>query len=185
MIKKYIQLFKFSLCITLMASPALSQDNAYKFTFDSLMTEEPIQLSNYKGKAIFIVNTASNCGFTGQYEGLENLYNTYKDKGLVVIGVPSNDFAQQEPGTNEEIAKFCKFNYGVSFPMASKYSVVGDQAHPFYKWAKDQLGFGTAPKWNFHKYLINTKGELVEYFYSPTDPEADRVIEAIEKALEK
>lgn len=180
---KPLKLVMIAVISAFITTPTQAQESVYDFTFKALMSEKPIQLSDYKNKAILIVNTASNCGFTGQYEGLENLYNTYKDQGLVILGVPSNDFAEQEPGTNEEIAKFCKFNYGVSFPMASKYSVIGDEAHPFYKWAKKELGFGTAPKWNFHKYLINSQGKLVEYFYSPTDPEADRVIKAIKKAL--
>jgi glutathione peroxidase len=130
-----------------------------------------------------IVNTASKCGFTGQYEGLEKLYTTYKDKGLVVIGVPSNDFGAQEPGTSEEIAKFCKLNYGVSFPMTSKEIVSGDEAHSFYKYASEALGFGTAPKWNFHKYLVNRKGVLVDYFNSTTSPDSASIKTAIESAL--
>jgi glutathione peroxidase len=130
-----------------------------------------------------VVNTASHCGFTPQYEGLQKLYTTYKDKGLVIIGVPSNDFGQQEPGDAEQIAHFCKRNYGVTFPMAAKEFVSGDQAHPFYLWAKKTFGFGTAPKWNFHKYLINRKGNLVDYFNSTTSPDNDRVKKAVEKAL--
>lgn len=166
--------------------PAVAKDsdkNAYDFSFKTLMGEEPMPLKQFEGKVILIVNTASNCGFTGQYKGLEQLYNTYKDKGLVVIGVPSNDFGKQEPGSNNEIANFCKVNYGVSFPMTSKEVVSGDGAHPFYAWAKDSLGFGTAPKWNFHKYLINRQGKLIDYFNSTTSPDSDRVKEAIEKAL--
>lgn len=158
---------------------------AYDFSFNHLMEDKPLALSEFKGKVILIVNTASECGFTPQYEGLEKLYETYKDKGFVIIGVPSNDFGGQEPGSNQEIAKFCKINYGVTFPMASKEVVSGDDAHPFYQWARKTLGFGTAPKWNFHKYLINRKGELVDYFNSTTSPENDRVKEAIEKALKE
>jgi glutathione peroxidase len=158
---------------------------AYDFSFKALMGEDPMPLSAYQGKVILIVNTASKCGFTPQYKGLEDLYQRYKDRGFVIIGVPSNDFGQQEPGSAEEIATFCEFNYGVTFPMASKESVSGDQAHPFYQWARDVLGFGTAPKWNFHKYLINRKGVLVDYFNSTTSPDASRVKEAIEKALDE
>jgi len=112
------------------------------------------------------------------------LYEKYKDKGLVIIGVPSNDFGKQEPGSNDEIASFCKLNYGVSFPMAAKEDVVGDNAHPFYKWAYKTLGFGTAPKWNFHKYLIDRQGKLADYFNSTTAPDAPRLIKAIEKLLD-
>lgn len=160
-----------------------SDKTAYDFSFKTLMDEEPMPLKQFKGKVILIVNTASECGFTPQYEGLEKLYNTYKDKGLVVIGVPSNDFGKQEKGNDQEIANFCKINYGVTFPMASKEIVSGKKAHPFYAWAKKELGFGTAPKWNFHKYLINRKGELVDYFNSTTSPDSDSVKQAIEKEL--
>lgn len=165
------------------ANANATHQNAYDFSFKTLMAEEPMPLEQFKGKVLLVVNTASHCGFTKQYEGLEKLYNTYKDKGLVVIGVPSNDFGEQEPGSNQEIANFCKLNYGVSFPMTAKESVSGDTAHPFYVWAKKTAGFGTAPKWNFHKYLISRNGELVDYFNSTTAPENDRIQQAIEKAL--
>jgi glutathione peroxidase len=159
------------------------QMSAYDFTFTSLMSEQPLALSALKGKVIMVVNTASKCGFTGQYDGLEKIYNQYKDKGFVVIGVPSNDFGAQEPGAKEEIASFCKKNYGVTFPMAGKESVSGTNAHPFYKWAYKELGFGTAPKWNFHKYVIGRDGQLVDYFNSTTEPTSPSVIKAIETAL--
>ena len=157
--------------------------NAYDFSFKTLVGGKPMPLSNYKGKVLLIVNTASQCGFTPQYEGLEKLYVTYKDKGLVIIGVPSNDFGAQESGPSEEIAHFCKLNYDVSFPMASKEIVSGSDAHPFYKYAKKKLGFGTAPKWNFHKYLVNRKGVLIDYFNSTTSPYSSSVKSAIESAL--
>ncbi|MCS5707659.1 glutathione peroxidase [Candidatus Berkiella cookevillensis] len=156
---------------------------AYDFSFKTLVGEKPMRLKQFEGKVLLIVNTASNCGFTSQYKGLEEIYQTYADKGLIVIGVPSNDFGAQEPGNNMEISNFCKLNYGVSFPMASKEVVSGDNAHPFYIWAKQSLGFGTGPKWNFHKYLINRKGELIDYFNSTTLPESDRIKKSIEKAL--
>jgi glutathione peroxidase len=165
------------------AAKADAASVAYDFSFKTLMGEEPMPLLDYKGKVLLIVNTASKCGFTGQYEGLEALYKKYADQGLVIIGVPSNDFGEQEPGNNEEIANFCKINYGVTFPMASKELVSGEHAHPFYIWAKKSLGFGTAPKWNFHKYLVNRKGELVDYFNSTTAPDADRLVHAVEKLL--
>ncbi|MCH2037773.1 MAG: glutathione peroxidase [Rickettsiales bacterium] len=166
-------------------SSAQSNESAWDFTFDSLMHETPVALSDYDNNVLLVVNTASNCGFTGQYEGLEALYQTYKDKGLVVIGVPSNDFGSQEPGSHEEIAKFCKINYGVSFPMTAKYEVSGKNAHPFYKWARKELGFGTAPKWNFHKYLIGRDGKIVDYFNSTTKPQGSKIIKAVEAALDK
>jgi len=162
-----------------------SKKNAYDFSFKTLMGEDPLPLSVYKGKVILFVNTASNCGFTKQYEGLEKLYQKYKSQGLVIIGVPSNDFGGQEPGTNKEIQNFCKINYGVTFQMASKEFVSGKSAHPFYKWAQNELGFGTAPKWNFHKYLVNRDGKLIDHFNSTTEPGAKNISKAIEDALNK
>lgn len=158
-------------------------DNAYHFSFQTLAGHNPLPLASFRGKVLIIVNTASQCGFTPQYAGLETLYKQYKDQGLVVLGVPANDFASQEPGTDQDIANFCQVNYGVSFPMTAKEIVAGKNAHPFYLWARQQLGFGTAPKWNFHKYLINRKGELINYFYTTTSPEAPRLVKAIENAL--
>ncbi|NBX03635.1 MAG: glutathione peroxidase [Alphaproteobacteria bacterium] len=160
-----------------------SDKTAYDFSFTALMGEEPMPLSAYRGKVLLVVNTASKCGFTGQYEGLEKLYKKYKDKGLVIIGVPSNDFGAQEPGSAEEIVQFCKLNYGVTFPMTSKQVVSGDGAHPFYAWANDVLGFGSAPKWNFHKILISRDGKAVDYFNSTTSPESESLTAAIEKLL--
>lgn len=157
--------------------------SAYDYSFTTLQDEEPLPLSQFKGKVLLIVNTASNCGFTKQYEGLEALYKTYKDKGLVILGVPSNDFGKQEPGTAEEIASFCKVNYGVTFPMAGKQVVSGDNSHSFYKWATKALGFGTSPKWNFHKYLVDKNGHLVDYFNSNTAPDAANLVAAIEKQI--
>lgn len=133
---------------------------------------ETIDFSQFKGKKVMIVNTASECGFTSQYEDLEKLYQTNKDN-LVIIGFPANDFMNQEPGTNEEIAEFCRVNYGVSFTMSEKISVKGDDMHPVYKWlTKEELnGWNSqAPKWNFHKYLIDESGKLIGVFPSRTNP---------------
>ena len=165
------------------SSMASNEHSALNFSFLALRGNESIQLSNYKGKVILIVNTASHCGFTKQYKGLQALYEKYQDKGLLIIGVPSNDFGAQEPGSAEEIANFCQINYGVSIPMTAKTHVKGDKAHPFYQWARTELGFGTAPKWNFHKYLINREGQLVNYFNSTTSPESARFIKAVEALL--
>ena len=165
-------------------APKIEAENAYAFTFRSLVGGEPLALSQFKGKVLLIVNTASHCGFTKQYEGLQTLYDTYKDRGLVIVGVPSNDFGEQEPGTSEEIAHFCKLNYGVTFPMAGKEAVTGEHSHPFYAWAHQVLGFGTGPTWNFHKYLIDRQGTLVDYFHSTTGPDSKRVKEAVEKLLD-
>ena len=160
-----------------------AKHDAYQFSFKILKTGKELPLADFNGSVLLIVNTASKCGFTGQYEGLEKLYNTYKDRGLVIIGVPCNDFAHQEPGSSEEIGEFCKINYGVSFIMTQKEHVKGKDAHPFYVWAKKTLGFGTAPKWNFHKYLINKHGHLVDYFNTPTKPDSNKMISAIETLL--
>jgi glutathione peroxidase len=159
--------------------------SAYDYSFKTLIGEEPLPLKQFAGKVILIVNTASHCGFTQQYEGLQKLYEKYKDRGLVILGVPSNDFGGQEPGSNKDIASFCKLNYGVSFPMAAKEAVSGIQAHPFYQWAKSKLGFGTAPKWNFHKYLIDQNGHLVDYFNSTTSPTSSKIENMIEKLLKE
>ena len=162
-----------------------SEISAYDFSFTNLTNSNQIHLKDFEGSVILIVNTASNCGLTSQFEGLEKLYKHYKGKGFVIIGVPSNDFGKQEPGSNQEIQNFCQINYGVTFPMTSKQVVSGNNAHPFYLWAKKTLGFGTAPKWNFHKYLINRKGELIEYFNSTTSPDNDNIKQTIERALEE
>ena len=171
--------------VFIVTAHAYAKQTIYDFSFDPLIAEKPIKLSDYKEKVILVVNTASKCGFTGQYKALEMLYQKFKIKGLVIIGIPSNDFGAQEPGSNEEIARFCTNNYGVTFPMTSKYSVKGDDAHPFYQYARKELGFGTAPKWNFHKYLINHKGVLVDYFHSTTKPDSPPLVKAISTLLEE
>jgi glutathione peroxidase len=155
---------------------------AWDFSFETL-TGKPLPLSVFKGKAVLVVNTASQCGFTPQYEGLEELSKKYRDKGLVVLGVPCNDFGGQEPGGAEEIGQFCQINYGVSFPMAGKSKVTGRDAHPFYAWARAQVGILGSPKWNFHKYLVAPDGTLADWFSTPTKPSAGRVQKAIEKVL--
>ena len=155
---------------------------AYDFEFiDNAGNSVP--LSKYKGKVLMVVNTASRCGFTPQYEGLEQLWQDYKDKGLVVIAVPSNDFNGQEPGSNAEIKQFCETNYKITFPIMGKVSVIGDEAHPFYKWAATQVSVFGKPKWNFHKYVIGKDGKLLEWFASPTSPTDSRVIDLIESNL--
>lgn len=156
--------------------------SAYDYTFETL-DGRPLPLSEYKGKVILVVNTASKCGFTPQYKGLEALYQRFKGRGLVILGVPSNDFGEQEPGTAADIKKFCELNYGVTFPMTTKQVVTGDDAHPFFLWAREQLGFGSAPKWNFHKYLIGTDGKPVDFFLSTTTPDSKKLVSAIEDLL--
>lgn len=142
-----------------------------------------IDFGRFKGKKILVVNTASECGYTPQYEDLQKLSEKYKDK-LVIIGFPSNDFGKQEPGSNKEIATFCKKNYGVTFPMAAKIVVTGDDKAPIYHWLteKDHNGYETTVvKWNFQKYLINEKGALVHVFYSKTKPMSEEMLKAIEE----
>jgi glutathione peroxidase len=140
-------------------------------------------LEQFKGKVVLMVNTASECGYTGQYERLEALWLAHKDKGLVIIGVPSNDFGGQEPGKAEEIATFCKMNYGVTFPLADKTVVKGKAAHPVYVWAASKAGMMGTPKWNFHKYLFGKDGEFIDWFSTPTEPMNIKIRTAVEKAL--
>ncbi len=131
---------------------------------------KPMALDQFRGKAVLLVNTASECGYTGQYDGLEALYLANKDKGFVIIGVPSNDFGGQEPGKAEEIATFCKLNYGVTFPLADKTVVKGKDAHPVYQWAAGEAGMLGAPKWNFHKYLFAATASSSTGFQRPQNP---------------
>ena len=156
--------------------------SAHRFTFPGL-TGGTLNLAEYKGKAVLVVNTASFCGFTPQYEGLEHVYKEYKGKGLVVLGVPSNDFGAQEPGSEKEIQSFCSTNYAVDFPMTGKQTVIGGTAHPFYRWVVDEAGEAAAPKWNFHKVLIGKNGELAGIFGSRTDPADKDLTTAIDGAL--
>ena len=142
-----------------------------------------LNLSKLKGKTILLVNVASNCGFTKQYDDLQNLHDSYKDKGLVVIGMPSNQFGGQEPGSETEIKKFCETNFNITFQMTSKYDVKGDNAHPIYIWAKETFGKSTVPKWNFHKILINKEGKVEDTFASFTNPMSKKIINKLEEIL--
>ncbi|MBS1615010.1 MAG: glutathione peroxidase [Bacteroidetes bacterium] len=147
------------------------------------LTGDSIDFAQFKGKKILIVNTASECGFTPQYEGLEKLYKANKDK-LVIVGFPANNFGAQEPGTNQQIAHFCKQNYGVSFPMAAKISVKGDDMAPIYHWLTTKAcnhHSNSSVKWNFQKYLINEQGQLVDVFYSIVRPESHAILKAINR----
>lgn len=140
----------------------------------------PLPAGDYKGRVVLLVNTASLCGFTGQYRGLEALWRKYKDKGLVVLGVPSNDFGGQEPGSKEEIKRFCEATFDVTFPLADKQSVIGPDAHPLYRWAAAQTGPLGTPSWNFHKILIGRDGRVIDWFtaMSGVGPKLDTAIEA-------
>ena len=144
---------------------------------------DELNLSKLKGKTILLVNVASNCGFTKQYDDLQNLHESYKNKGLVVIGMPSNQFGGQEPGSETEIKKFCETNFNITFQMTSKYDVKGDNAHPIYIWAKETFGKSTVPKWNFHKILINKEGKVEDTFASFTNPKSKKIINKLEEIL--
>ncbi len=154
-----------------------------RHSFNRLQDETPQNLCQYKGKVVLVVNTASFCGFTKQYEGLEALYAKYQAKGLVVLGFPSNDFGKQEPGTSKEIADFCFNTYGVKFPMFAKSSVKGDEVNPLY--AQLIKATDTTPKWNFYKYLIDRQGKVLAAYPSTTTPENTGLLAEIEKALAK
>lgn len=156
--------------------------SAHDFSFTSI-DGTPMPLSQFEGKAVLVVNTASQCGLTPQYAGLEELWAGRKDAGLVVLGVPSNDFGGQEPGTEAEIKTFCETRFAVDFPMASKAVVVGEGAHPFYRWAKAELGDAGEPKWNFHKILIGKDGRALQAFGSRTEPLDAGLKAAIDQAL--
>ena len=144
---------------------------------------DELNLSQLKGKTILLVNVASNCGFTKQYDDLQNLYDSYKSKGLIVIGIPSNQFGGQEPGSETEIKKFCETNFNITFQMTSKHDVKGDNAHPIYIWAKETFGKSTVPKWNFHKILINKEGKVEDTFASFTNPMSKKIINKLEEIL--
>jgi glutathione peroxidase len=155
---------------------------AYDFNFKDL-DGSSLNLSEYKNKVIIIVNVASKCGFTSQYEDMQKIWDKYQGKGLVMIGVPSNDFGNQEPGNSKDIKNFCEAKFGISFPMTEKVVVKGSNAHPFYKWAKENHGTSSIPKWNFHKIIIGKDGKIINTFTSITNPSSKKFIKAIEKAL--
>lgn len=157
---------------------------AHSFSFTKLDQPGELKLSDYAGKAVLVVNVASACGFTPQYRDLEALYETKVGKGLVVIGIPCNDFGRQEPGAEKEIREFCDASYHVTFPMAGKVEIVAkERRHPFYKWVAEELGESALPRWNFHKYLIGKDGALVETFAPKATPLGPTMLEAIDKAL--
>jgi len=163
--------------------PAEAQTrSAHEFSFTSI-GGEPMPLSQYAGKVLLVVNTASLCGFTPQYQGLQALWQDYRDRGLVVIGAPSNDFGGQEPKSESEIKEFCQGAFGVNFPLTEKIQVKGPDAHPFYQWARETGGETLAPRWNFHKYLISADGKLVGAFSTRVKPQAKELTDAIEEQL--
>jgi len=162
---------------------AASETSLHDFTVQSIDFKE-MPLSQYAGKVVLIVNTASYCGYTPQYKGLQKLWSNYRDRGLVVLGIPANDFGDQEPGSEKNIKNFCKVNFQVDFPMTKKMVVKGGPDNsPLYDWLAAELGEESRPVWNFHKYLINTKGEAVAFFPTKMKPNSDTIIAAIEKTL--
>ncbi len=163
-------------------APAVLAATAHDFAFTSI-DGEPLPLSRFRGRAVLVVNTASFCGFTPQYTALQGLWERYRDRGLVVLGVPSNDFGGQEPGSEAEIKAFCRVNFAIDFPLTGKTVVRGDGAHPFYRWAAAELGMLAKPRWNFHKYLIGPDGRLEAWFSTITAPDAAKVVRAIEAVL--
>ena len=154
---------------------------AYDFKFKGLNGNN-IDFNDFKEKVIIVVNVASRCGFTNQYEDLQNVWETYKNKNVVIVGVPTNNF-KQEPGTNEEIKDFCETNFNINFPMTEKIDVIGRNSHPFYKWAKLNHGNSAIPKWNFHKIIINKDGKIVKTFSSITRPSSKKFLEVIQNLI--
>jgi len=173
--------------ITLMFSFFNKVQANYEKTFFDLsiknIDNKVVHLKEYKDKTILLVNVASQCGFTKQYSSLQTLYDKYKNKGLIVIGIPSNQFGGQEPGSNNEIKDFCETNFNITFPITDKVDVKGDNAHQIYQWAKKNHGKSTIPKWNFHKILINKDGKIQDTFNSFIDPLSKRIINQIESIL--
>ena len=156
---------------------------AHEFSFNDLDGSK-INLKDYNNKVIVVVNVASKCGFTKQYEDLQIIWEKYQSKDLIVLGVPSNDFGAQEPGSNNEIKNFCEAKFGITFPITEKVIVKGNDLHPFYLWAKKNYGRKAVPKWNFHKIIINKEGKIHDTFASITNPTSKRFITSIEKALD-
>ena len=176
--KLLIILFMFSFFSKVAAG---KNSNAYDFEFNSL-DGDPIKLSQYEGKIIVVVNVASRCGYTTQYEDLQNLWTDYKNKNLIVLGIPTNNF-RQEPGNNKDIKDFCETNFGITFPMTEKINVIGNNSHPFYKWARSDYGIGAIPKWNFHKIIIGKDGKIAKTFSSITNPSSKKFIKVIEDLI--
>ena len=177
------------LCITSLMAPAQllagqqqMSVSAFDFSFPSIEGTN-LNLSDYQGRVLLIVNTASRCGFTRQYSALQNLWSAYRKEGLVVIGVPSNDFGGQELGTEAEVKQFCEVNFDIDFPMTTITEIKGAEAHEFYKWAGAQVGMLGKPKWNFHKFLVGRDGQITDWFSSASEPNSPKFRSAIEQAL--
>ena len=167
-----------------MATSDTETGDAYQFEFVAL-DGETLPLAAWRGRPVLVVNTASFCGYTSQYRDLEALWRRYRERGLIVLGVPSNDFGEQEPGTAAEIRQFCTTNYQVDFPLTAKNRVVGGAAHPFYRWVAATLGEAGTPRWNFHKYLVGPDGQLAGTWPAQIRPDNAAIIAEIESALPK
>ena len=154
---------------------------AYNFKFNGIDGNQ-INLADYENKVLVVVNVASRCGFTPQYSDLQKVWEDYKDKNVVIIGVPTNNF-KQEPGSNKEIKDFCETNFNINFPMTEKIDVIGKNAHPFFKWARENYGNGAIPKWNFHKIIVAKDGKVANTFSSITRPSSEKFKKAIEKLI--
>ena len=183
MIKK-LKLFLLFIMISFLGNTVSAnyEKLAYDFKFKDLDGSN-LSLSEYKGKVIVVVNVASQCGFTKQYEDMQKVWMKYQEKGLVMLGVPSNDFGNQEPGNSDDIKNFCEAKFGISFPMTEKVSVKGSGAHPFYIWAKESYGKSAIPKWNFHKIIVNREGKIANTFSSITNPSSNKFKKVIEELL--
>ena len=168
--------------LTNLYSENMTKINAYQFSFNDVHGGY-IPLSDFSGKVILIVNTASKCGFTPQYKELETLHQNFHDKGLIIIGVPSANFANQEFQDNKEIDKFTKEQFDINFLITEKCDVKGKAAHPFYQWANKEAGFLGSPKWNFHKYIIDKNGNFAAWYSSQTKPTSTKIINKIEELL--
>jgi len=179
-------LLGFLLASVSFAAPVFAGASVYDYTLPSI-DGEPTELASYKGKVLLLVNVASRCGFTPQYSALESIYEKYKDQGFVILGFPANNFGGQEPGTNAEIKSFCTLKYNVTFPMFAKVSVKGDDCTPLYQYLTRQANPSLTGdiKWNFTKFLVDRKGNVVARFESPVKPDSPEVVEAIEKLLKQ
>ena len=161
--------------------PMSSEKSFHDFSIESISGGD-ISLADYKNKVVLLVNTASQCGFTPQYAGLQKIYDRYKDDGFVVLGVPSDDF-NQELSSDDDVKKFCEIRYGVNFPLTSIQKIKGDSAHPLYKWISGNTSVIGQPRWNFHKYLISKEGKVLNWFSSMTSPTSDGLLKQVEQAL--
>ena len=181
---KLVLMFKFVIFFSIMIfsfDSKPSEGSIYDYEIKSI-TGENIKLADFKNKVILLVNTASQCGFTPQYSGLQKIYDRYKDDSFVVLGVPSDDF-NQELSNEKEVQKFCEIRYGVNFPMTSIQKIKGENAHPLYKWISGNVSVIGQPRWNFHKYLISKDGKILNWFSSMTSPTSEGLTKQIEEAL--